>query len=318
MLRASALVCLFLLLTGQVLLAQVAAPSLLPVNPMLAVNSEIDSDGPEFRAGFVTLNPAAMQWGGYSYVGAGAVQGSEKREGTNPIDQDSSGNFYGARGVWEYLSLAAEGIGFEGGEADSRINLDVANAALAGQAWNWIALGAGYSAVNARLSSNGVTLGKFDSTIRTVGTSLRFGEYFYVGAASGEEILHEPKEAVRGVKSYGVAFRNDGEVRMHLEYYKNDKEALDFGNGPDAEEHSGTSVLELGWGSFVLGYRLFDREREDSGGTKNFVGATLSVGWVSQSGLAILLHGHRGESTQSVSSDALIGEYQAVSVAWAF
>ncbi|MBI3992512.1 MAG: hypothetical protein HY342_04510 [Candidatus Lambdaproteobacteria bacterium] len=318
MLRVGSLLCLFLLLAAQALLAQVAAPSLLPLNPMLAVNNDVDTDGPEIGAGFVTLNPAAMQWSGYSLIGAGGLEGSEKREGADPIDQNSTGSFYGVRGVWEYLSLAAEGVNFESGKSAARITMDTVNVALAGQAWDWIALGASQSNITARFTSGGVTLGKFDSVINTVGTSLRIGEYFYVGAASGEEFLHAPEEAVRPVKSYGVAFRNEGELRMHLEYYKNDKDPLDFGNGPDSEEHSGTGVLELGWGSFVLGYRLFDRDRDEAGVNKKFVGATASVGWVSQSGLAILLHGHRGTSTQGAGSDPLNNEYQAVSVAWAF
>ena len=79
--------------------AQVAVP---PVNPAMP---DIAAPPGQVQAGFVTLNPAATQWGAPSRVGLGIVQAETGGEGQKTVDFE--GRYVGLRLVGEIFSVAA-------------------------------------------------------------------------------------------------------------------------------------------------------------------------------------------------------------------
>lgn len=292
-----AVVCMaFALTTLGVAHAQIAAPTLVP--------------------GFVTDNPAAIQWGKTSQIGWGHIEGeSEKRDSaavpSTVTEGDSSGDLVGLRLVGEFLSFAAHAAKLEATEGtDITIDYQFASAALAIPIGDIIALGIGQEQGTFELKfSGGIDANlEAESSTPLAGISLRLGDLLYLGAAIGTETLTVKQtttpiipglnfeaEFERDVKRYGIALLNGDGVKWHLGAGASTKDsAEDSTTGFTIESSDETyGVLEVNAGGFLLGVRAKSLEETDESAiptvSKNEeTTRELNVGWVPETGWSLV------------------------------
>lgn len=149
---------------------QVAAPSLTPFS-------------------FVTENPAAMQWGSPSRIGAGYSQGQSVTNPASPDHDNFSGQEGGARLVGSLFSLALDASQLQ---SDNKPNnnqsefTNTARGALGVRLGKHVALGIGQA--DEQIQSPGASA-PTRVTLQTpqYGVSLRLDEWFFLGGALGTE-----------------------------------------------------------------------------------------------------------------------------------
>lgn len=284
--------------------AQVAAPSLVPASPGLG------------GVGFVTLNPAVMQWGAPSRIGAGFFQADEEdtdaTTGATTSRTDFDGPFAGLRWVGERLSFAAETLQTEGSAINGLpLEVDLTGAAVAFQVGGVAAFGGGQTVLNSVLEGPAPPI-RLDREFTTnlAGVSLRLGEVFFLGAAGGTLKLAQTSTqfptfadgtAERNVRRFGVGFRNSGEVVWHLEYFVGQGEFAQnaAANITLEEEDTQVAVIEARFGNWVLGLVVRDSEETDKAAVPEATATTeahrASLGWVPMDGLGIFAQYSRAE-----------------------
>jgi hypothetical protein len=277
--------------------AQVAAPSLVPFS-------------------FVTENPAAMQWGTPSRVGAASLQAQQV---TSP--SSSNDNFGGYSGgfriVGKHFSVAAEGEHLEStnkpyGPSESQ---DTVEGAIAVGLWDWLAIGAGQS----NFLSNTVSPNNTNSVSTSTssigldstqgGISIRIGEWFFLGGGGGQEsgslkvnvstLGQTTANALRNVTKYGVGIRTGGSVLTHFEFYEIDRTKFSFSSasGPltaqvptfSSKETQQTGVAEVNFGGFLLAYLASHTARDSGFNTTDEQQA--AIGYAPVTGFTVVIFG---------------------------
>jgi hypothetical protein len=269
--------------------AQVAAPPLSPYS-------------------FVTENPAAMQWGGPSRLGASYSQAQTLTDPTTVTD-NFSGSGVGGRYVGQWLSAAAEYSRLDSVNQPNNIGgeyYETAKGAIGVRLGSFLALGAGQENTTYRIPIAGSPY-KNAWELPQAGLSIRLGEWFFLGGSGGTEtfkqqnIANTAKNAStsRDVYKYGAGIRTYGSsILTHLEYYV--VERSEYGNtnnvaGPLGREDARTGVLEVNFGGFLLGYFGTHIER-DSGFATTDEGRAV-IGWAPVTGLTIIASGNVRKDT---------------------
>ena len=265
--------------------AQVAVP---PLNPAMP---DIAAPPGQVQAGFVTLNPAATQWGAPSRVGLGIVQAETGGEGQKTVDFE--GRYVGLRLVGEIFSVAAEAIEITSQNRKAqKLDIETANAALAGQVTKFLAVGGGYSREITTDDSS-----EADEQKTTVGISFRWAEMFFVGAARGTEELDfkvtstgSKFDAKRDLTMVGAGVRLGGAVLVHAEYYVINRDPYKISGIEFNEKESQVGVLELGALNFVLGYRLTNTTITDAGVETKLTVQSADLAWAPEEGFTVGIH----------------------------
>ena len=276
---------------------QVAAPSLTPFD-------------------FVPENPAVMQWGSPSRIGAaaGQAQAVTTPSSTNPnpakVNDDYSLTGGGIRLVGRYVSAAAQ---YSELDSTTRPNnlaeyYQNAGAALAFRLSRSLAVGAGQINQTSRWSQPGGSL-RQDDQIPQLGLGLRLGEWFYLGGAAGEDYATykdslTPANNFRtwhDVFKYGVGIRTSGTLVAHLEYYVVDYERYAKRNLVYAGKlTANTGVAEFNLGGFLLGYTMTHTDRySDAPATDT---QRLDIGYAPFNGLSVVARGQMDTQKYSASS----------------
>lgn len=274
--------------------AQVAAPTLLPA--------------------FVTDNPAVIQLGGPSRIGAAWIEtDSEKTDNsTTPAtitEGESSGYIAGLRLVGNFISFAAQGANVDGTEGSTLdLEFSLTSVALAIPIGDILTVGAGQEQVDFKFESTVPATLELDSTTRLGGVTLRLGDIFYLGAAFGREtlkvtqtvppfpVLNFEAEFERDIQRYGAAIYDTEGVRWHLEYAvmvrKPDQDDPTGFIIKKSEEKFG--IIEVNAGGYLLGFRFSKIEETDESVLPAVVNVTeetreINLGWVPESGWALVL-----------------------------
>ncbi len=233
--------------------AQVAAPSLTPFS-------------------FVNENPAVMQWGSPSRVGAAYTRGQSLTDPAGPDHDNFSGLAGGLRLVGGRFSLAIEGSQLDSDNKPNNNQAEFQSAtrgALGVRLGDHVSLGIGQA--NTQTQVAGATA-PTRVTLETpqYGVSLRLGEWFFLGGALGTDTYKFEDQAAsannfsgkRNVFKYGVGMRTAGGVRTHLEYYVVDRSAFTDSTLTGGRENARSGVLEFNLGGFLLGYATTHVERD--------------------------------------------------------
>lgn len=289
--------------------AQVAAPSL-----------------STFKGG-TTANPAAMQWGGASFIGGAVAEGSVTLLDTNGDEVaagDYSAQLVRLRAAGDSITLAIDAGSVELSLApvgdspfSSTVEADFNTVGLAIQLGDSITIGAGREQVTSDLSAaTDVPLfsasfsgtSQQESTLVLGGLSLKFGEVFFIGVARGTEQIATQNdflyagspssqnfEVERDVTRYGVALysRDAAGDGFHLEARREEREAYDepeFSGGtvPKNEIEINAAVLEFAYGGFVLSLERESKEVYDDGVLAEETDTdTVIIGWEPREGLSL-------------------------------
>jgi hypothetical protein len=263
---------------------QVAAPSLTPFS-------------------FVTENPAAVQWGSPSRVGAGVSQAQALSDPTNPAQPRARNNLSGGGGglrwVGQVVSAAAEyshadnaGTPHNEGEFsdDSRVALGLRLA-------SFLTLGAGQVSQTVRTFQLGV-LGEDAHEIPQYGLSLRLGEWLFLGGAAGQDFVKHTDlltpangfKTSRDVATYGAGIRTGGAVATHIEYYTVEHGKFAKKNlGVTGRQTAGTGVAEFNFGGFLLGYATTHTTQDAAQPTID--NDRLDIGYAPFSGWTVVARG---------------------------
>jgi len=272
------------------LYAQVAAPELTPFS-------------------FVTVNPAAMQWGKPSRIGAAYTKAELVTDPATTTDK-FEGGAAGLRlverqfsGAIDYSRLDSTSKPYGQTEYD-----EVVRAALALSLGKQISLGIGQT--NEQTETIG-GFGPVRDTIETplYGLTLRFGEGFFLGGAGGKESVKHVDltfsranyTTTRDAYMYGAGIRTAGEyVQAHFEYYVVDRGNYAESRLTGGRENSRTGVAELGFSDFLIGYAGTHTERES--GFPVTDESRVDIGFVPQRGFSLLGRGRFTRDTYPAGS----------------
>jgi hypothetical protein len=256
---------------------------------------------------FALENPAAIKWGAPSRVGILAGTGTFKDNQGSP-EFKFTGYSLGLRLVGNMFAVAAEASQLNSDDvvvapitAHARFSSqDVQVAVQLGQS---VALGVGQRTETTRLEYSSpfppTTSGtSVESVTPVAGVSLRLGEYFFLGAAAGQEertvtdlITNAGVAAKRDVTKAGVGLRTGSTVLFHAEGYAIDKANFSTTAGPqDGEQRTGATV-EVIAGNVLLGYNAEHttfKHSTDSNDTRD--SQFVAVGWAPRMGLSVAVH----------------------------
>jgi len=222
---------------------------------------------------FVPTNPAVLGWKQSGEIGVGVFRGERDRKPFNfpydtgqgifqiPVKSSSffyDGTYAGAQAVAGPAVLAVEGISLRQVEGDEPLGYDAAALGAATRIRNLASVGVGLTESHDESTDNRST-----TSGKSVGGSLRLWDVFYVGAATGTEhqnqtALTSSGSKVNGDRSstgYGVAYLNEGPLRLHLEAWTATLDALKTKD--KSNTGAGTlqsAIVEAAWGGFVFGY----------------------------------------------------------------
>lgn len=321
MIRHIFFLIVFLFLSLELALAQVAAPRLLPV--------------------FVSDNPAVIQLGGPSRIGAARFDTESEITDTSTTpatvtDAETSGFLAGFRLVGESISLAAQTAQLEGTEGNTlELEFDITSVALAIPIGDFITLGAGRETAEIKFESTVPASLDFESSTNLIGVTLRLGGVFFLGAAFGSETLkviqtvpaipvfNFEAEFERDHKRFGAAIYDNEGVKWHLEYAvmikESDREDINGFQIEKSEEKSG--IIEVNAGGFLLGFRSKTLEESDDSVLPAVVSITektneITLGWVPESGWALALA--VSETEREEASNNTIKEDSSIAVLLSF
>ncbi len=263
--------------------AQVAAPSLVPF-------------------GFVTENPAVMQWGAPSRVGVAYGQFQQTLD--PPVGPALNDTLYsaGIRLVGNYLSAAVDGTHTEtSGVASFTANSDTLNGALGVRLGPMVTFGVAQNSRTVKVTGDpSPESDQVDAP--GIGVSVRLGEWFFLGAGEAREYLSQTVTGVtpgtlttyRDIEKYGIGIRTGTTVLMHLEYYYIGRTNYNDPILPNTiffsgKETQGVGVAEFIFGPILVGYRQSHVDRNSGEPTTDLQVADL--GWAPRLGLSVTLHG---------------------------
>lgn len=292
MIRHIFFLIVFLFLSLDLALAQVAAPRLIPV--------------------FVSDNPAVIQLGGPSRIGAARFDTESEITNTSTTpatvtDAESSGFLAGLRLVGDSISFAAQLVNLEGTEGNTlKLEFDITSVALAIPIGDFLTLGAGRETADIKFESTVPAFLDFESSTNLFGVTLRLGGVFFLGAAFGNEtlkvtqtvpaipVLNFEAEFERDHKRFGAAIYDNEGVKWHLEYAvmikESDRDDVTGFQIEKSEEKSG--IIEVNAGGFLLGFRSKTLEESDDSVLPAVISITektkeINLGWVPESGWAL-------------------------------
>ena len=203
------LVGIVLMGMGGVASAQVAAPALNPYS-------------------FVTDNPAVMQWGTPSRIGASYAQAQTVTDPTSVTD-NFDGMGVGGRYVGPRFSAAADYTRLDSSNTPYNTGAEyheIAQAALGVRLGDHLALGIGQQNDTQRVPAQpGVSAVRHNHETPQVGLSIRLGEWFFLGGSDGTESSKFEDLAAstnnmntsRDVYTYGAGIRTGGSILTHCE-----------------------------------------------------------------------------------------------------
>ncbi|MCZ6843727.1 MAG: hypothetical protein O7G32_12955 [SAR324 cluster bacterium] len=287
--------------------AQVAVPKLAPLAPQINSN--------EFapRAFFVTLNPAAMQWGTPSRLGGGTFKGEIKNISPGTIQTTFfDGNYGGLRLVGENVSFAAQTISLkvDPPTIQERKSQAAAIAFQIGQEWAF-----GLSGTSAERTLPALTL---ESDTVDLGLSWRVNESFFMGLSLGRQTRTNPGagSSSRGVAKAGIAYRDGGDVQWHFEVFGIFRDEVSVtAPGPFVP---GVQTTGLTAEINILGFLISLTGLSTSIDPNNEISSLImDVGIAPNGGLAVLYH-RETQSTKVGVGLEFETTTNAVSLAWLF
>lgn len=307
--------------------AQVAAPSLAPLQP-----------------GSFTANPATLQWSGSSYMGAALLSGEfTETNGGAPVTQDDGGvdgTVLQLRAVGEMFSAGVEIVNLEvktGNAAAGTANFDISffNLGLAAFVTDTISVGVGIEnkdidfTITAPVPQPTQT-DEFSTTL--VGGAIRLTDTIFLGAVLGNETVTpggSTTEFDRNLMRAGAAILsiNSG-FQVHLEAYLENRDAFEVPQGGGGvekalEEKSTTLVAEVVWNNILLGVHLINANSttvDPAGvttGDEDETETILIVGWVPEDGLSFVASLSTEETEDNLSAGSS-REVELISVGIAY
>jgi hypothetical protein len=261
---------------------------------------------------FVTDNPAAMQWGTPSRIGAAYSKGELV---TDPVTvkDNSEGGSAGVRlvdrpaaGALEYSRIESTTRPFNQSEYN-----DTVRAALAIGLGKQISLGVGQT--NEQIETGGVS-GQLRDSLETpvYGVTLRPVEWLYLGGAGGKESVKHDNlnfpaanyRTTRDIYMYGLGIRagSDSAAQTHIEYYVKDRGKYADASIAGGRETSRTAVAELAVASFLAGIAVTHTERDTGFPTSDET--RVELGLVPTRGYALVVR--RQETTDTFPAGAAI------------
>lgn len=318
LMKPSVLMLFFLLATVLSAQAQVALPRIIPGAPRI-LNTRFPI---EVSNSIVPENPAALQWGGPSRIGGGAIVGVSSHA-VPQLEGDISGQFAGFRLVGESIALAGEMTEISL-ESDFGFPVEKSATTLAvsfrfPDSYAW-----GYSTTSSEMSVFDLvetTTVEFDKTL--IGISLRLSDEWYIGAAAGTEeailALPSPNDNLkRDIIMSGIGFRHIGSVIWHLEF-----SVADF---DEFQDQTGTlssgyvirqGVLEMIYWNLLFSYTSYNLKGSGTRADETIEGFTVDFGYAPFSGLAFT--GRFERSTYEVSGfEVAVEETNAIVVTLQF
>jgi len=298
--------------------AQVALPRIIPGAPRI-LNTRFPV---EVGNTIIPENPAAMQWGGPSRFGGGAIVGVSSHAVTQ-LEGDISGQFAGFRLVGESVALAGETTDFSL-ESDFGFPVEKSATTLAlsfrfpaSYAW-------GYSTTSSELTVVDLTetiTAEFEKKL--LGISLRLGKDWFIGAATGTEegtlSLPSPNGNLeRDVIMSGIGFRHIGAVIWHVEFSTSESDDFQDQTGTLSSGHViRQGVLEMVFWDLIFGYTSFKLQGTGTRKDETIKGFTVDFGYAPFSGLAFT--GRFERSTYSASGfEVAVEETNAIIVTLQF
>ncbi|HUJ75253.1 MAG TPA: hypothetical protein VL359_10360, partial [bacterium] len=254
---------------------------------------------------FVTPNPAAMQWGAPSSVGAAESQ-SQQVSGAQGDKQNFLGAAAGLRLVGDYVSAAVEGSHEESRFQGLNSHTDLYAGALGLRLNDLLTLGIGQTHQDVRqgISASPAPFNLpqqnagLDGDSPALGLSLRLGETFFIGAAEARDYVKftdlsylpgPPVTTYRNQVLYGLGFRWGGAVLAHLEAYGIDKADYVDPAVVGGKETVRGGTLEFNIHGFLLAYNLSHTDRD--AGFNSTDHGVLDIGYAPRQGLSIVAHG---------------------------
>ncbi len=286
--------------------AQVAAPLLNPTPPVFSAPN----------------NPAVLIWDAPSRVAAQLARLTiDAPPGTRFADGTSRGLLGAAVGEYVAAGAAVQRLHLDADASagGGSIQIDSSTVDLAAQIASVVSLGVGQERSKLMDTTVGGSGVPQEETLPVAGFTVRLANIFYVGGAGGTvKFSRGPASYDRRVRRLGVAvldMAKDGGV--HLEVYRERKAPA--GAIDDGSDTKGLSA-EVIWGSILLGYlaRSVDKAN-DSGiltGTNKI--AAVSLGWVPQARLSIVLTGARDELRDPAGTATGRFSTREVGAAWKF
>ena len=272
---------------------------------------------------FVTINPAAMQWGPPSRVGASY---SENEVTYDPVEKKrkTGSTSAGARLVWDNFALAGEGSSTE---TLSTNNLDTSGETGAGavsfRLFDWISIGGGYQQGTAKSVDSGGSGFEIDYTVAMAGLSLRIGETLFLGYAEGEQELEfaflpsgTTDTATRGTRTYGAALHMGTDIRMRIEASRTEFDDIILFQSTFGGESNESVSLEIGMGEFMVGGSVSESHNRDN--HKTAESALAFIGWVPTEGIALAAAYGESETADNTGTTVEKAEIQAVALAIQF
>lgn len=298
--------------------AQIAAPRL---NPVAIESARVTSN-----RSLKPFNPAVLSWSGASRI---AVSRTDlEAEITTPtltlITNTAEGTIVQGRYVGEFFSAAVESYQSELVDAIGGVTTDVDNFLAAVSFRFGDLLSAGVSQQTSEYvdanSSNMATLPLF-------GATLRIGETFFIGMATGDETVEESGggtagEVDRTVTQFGVAYlARDGENGLHLEFFRQTVDGYtDPVLGTGFEEETDAFTVELIFSHLLAGYESVSTGSFDTAGTpqNDTELTTITLGWAPEKGFSIVASVEEEEITNIASGNVFRIETTVIALAWVF
>lgn len=161
---------------------------------------------------------------------------------------------------------------------------------------------------------------ELDTTSVSAGLGIRFGSWFYLGAAAGRDVLSgevDDGQVLGGVtllqdlveldedrpyQIYGIGIRNNGAFQVHLEAFAVNRESYQIGDESFGGVQTSGIVLEFAYANVALGLRSLTIDEEGIGeGDKTKAASVAHLAWAPpESGLTIGLHWEVSQETEEL------------------
>jgi hypothetical protein len=290
--------------------AQIAAPSLNPT-PTMSLQP-LQTPSPFIKFLPTPVNPAVLPWDGPSRIGV--TYGTAKVDSLLPVDPALKGKASGvlAEAVGETFAAAIQlntmTQDYDPAIVTGTFETKVQRIGLAAQFGKRISVGLGRETVGTTDTSFPTAIDQED-TLTTGGITVRLGEMFYLGAASGSETIKDKQlgqEVKRNALQYGLAFlARDKERGAHIEIYHAQRPARLFPNAaPAAAENSVNGVtVEFMVARILLGYATQKDKTKDDVGVPLEINSvtTVTLGYDMAPGLALVVSRYGGENQNAGS-----------------